>query len=325
MSQHYATRNRTNVEFMKINSVMGPLDTADLGPTFMHEHVCCADWSLRMAFGDRFFEFDKVVEQAVAQYSKMKRETGITTIVDGTPINLGRDVNLIRAVAAATGLNFIVSSGFYWQPEPGLASRPEDEIVDLLLGECENGIGGTGIKPGIMKTAVEKPGLNPYLRKILHAVGRVAAQAHLPIFCHHNPGLRDGGDILDIFEDAGVKPNRVIMGHSGDSDDIAYLTGLLDRGAYIGEDRFGYCDLTLSLKRRVATIATLCERGHANRIFLAHDLAAYLAMGSDMGEGRPDFTFIHTQVLPALINAGVTQDQIDTMLSANPRAFFEGR
>jgi len=313
---------------MKINTVTGPIDTTALGATFMHEHVSCADWSLRASFGEAFFSPQKVADKAVAMYTAMRDQCGVTTVVDGTPINLGRDVNLIKQVAERTGLNFVVSSGFYYQMEPSLMARPQAEIAGLLLDECEHGIGGTGILPGIMKAAVDQPGLTPYLRKVLSAVGTVAAQTGLPIFCHHNPSLRDGGDILDIFEGQGVAPNKVIMGHSGDTDNLDYLQSLLQRGCYIGMDRFGYCAITLGLEKRVATIAALCQSGWTSRMFLSHDLAAFLGMGGEFDDAAagllPDYTFIHTQVRPALEAAGVSQEDFDQMMTANPARFFEG-
>ena len=317
---------------MKINSVEGPIETAELGTTLMHEHINCADWSLRMNFGSRFFEYDKVVKIAAAMLTKMSRECGITTVVDGTPINLGRDVKLIHDVAKHTGLHFIVSSGFYYQEEPGLIFLPEGKIADMLLEECQNGINGTGILPGIMKTAVEHAELTPYLRKVLGAVGRVAAQTGLPIFCHHNPHHKKGGEILDLFEKQGVAPNRVILGHSGDSDDLSYLTGMLNRGCYIGMDRFGYCDITLSLKRRAAAMAALCEKGYEHRMLLSHDLVVTgLSLGDDEHtnvkpeERFPDFTFIHKTVQPALLAAGITREEFESMMKENPKRFFEGK
>ena len=315
---------------MKINTVSGPVETSELGPALMHEHISCADWSMRMNFGARFFELENIIETATEMFAKMKRECGIMTVVDGTPINLGRDVRLARETAERTGLNFVVSSGFYYQEEPGLIYRPEDEIYDLLLYECQNGIDGAGILPGIMKAAVENE-LTPYLRKILSAVARVAAKTGLPVFCHHNPYRKSGGEIIDIFESRGVAPHRIILGHSGDTDDLPYLLEMLGRGCYIGMDRFGYCSISLSLKRRCSAIAALCEKGYGQRMFLSHDLAAYLALfgngpnDKNDGEGPPDFTFIHKTVLPELLAAGVTQTEFDIMMEENPKRFFEGK
>ena len=316
---------------MKIHSVTGPIESSELGTTLMHEHVNCADWSMRMNFGDRFFEFDTVAEMAAVMFKKMNRECGVTTVVDGTPINLGRDVKLIREVAVRTGLHFIASSGFYYQEDFGLMFLSESEIADLLLGECQNGIGDTGILPGIMKTAVEKPELTLYLRRVLGAVARVAAQTGLPVFCHHNPHNKNGGDILDIFESKGVAPGRVILGHSGDTDDLSYLSEMLNRGCYIGMDRFGYCDRTLSLQRRAAAIAALYEKDYGRRMLLSHDLVVAGFFGGDSErenanpeDRSPDFTFIHKKVLPALLASGLTQKEFDMMMKENPKRFFDG-
>jgi len=317
---------------MKINTATGPIDTADLGQTLMHEHTCCADWSMRMNFGGRFFEAGRMAEIAAAMFSKMKRECGIATVVDGTPINLGRAAALIREVAERSGVNLIVSSGFYYQEEPWLQFRPEEEITELLLNECLNGIADSGVLPGIMKCAVGDSGLTPLIRKLITAVARVSAQTGLPVFCHHTVSSRNGGEILDLFEKQGARPNRVILGHSGDTDDLSYLEAMLKRGCYLGMDRFGYCDITLSLERRAAAIAALCEKGYGHRLLLSHDLAAYGAFAgswedfknSNPEEKSPDFTLIHKEVLPALLAAGVAQAEIDEMMEGNPRRFFEG-
>ena len=85
------------------------------------------------------------------------------TVVDGTPVNLGRDIRLIREVARRTGLNFIASTGFYYQEEPWLYFRDEEEIYDLLMGDCADGISGTDSKPGILKAGVGRGGLTPLL------------------------------------------------------------------------------------------------------------------------------------------------------------------
>jgi len=317
---------------MSVNTVTGPIEVSQLGPTLMHEHVCSADWSLRMNFGKDFFDPDKVVQGASEMLMKVKEECGITTVVDGTPINLGRDVRLIREVAQRTGLNIIVSSGFYHQEEFGLMVMPEDTIYHLLLEECQNGITDTGILPGIMKVAVDKGGLTPYLVKIFTAVARVAAQTGLPVFCHHNVANRNGAAILDIFEKHGVDLNKFILGHSGDTNDIEYLLAMLSRGCYIGMDRFAYCDFTLGLEQRVATIATLCEKGYADKMLLSHDLVVLMALTKDLdplqsemfANPLPDFTFIHKTVQPALLSAGLSQEEFDKMLVDNPKRFFEG-
>ena len=291
---------------MMIQGVLGPIDTAELGQTLMHEHITCADWSMRMNFGARFFEFDQVAEIAAGQLGKAKA-LGVRTVVDGTPVNLGRDIRLIREVARRTGLNFIASTGFYYQEEPWLYFRDKEEIYDLLMGDCADGISGTGSKPGILKAG----GVEHLLQQ-----GSEAA----------------GGAILDLLASCGVPASRVILGHSGDTDNLEYLTAMLERGCWLGMDRFGFCDRDLGLEPRVDTIAALCRAGWGHRLLLSHDLAAYLAFWdswettkhSDWLHLEEDYTFIHRRVLPLLEERGLSRADIDRLLTGNPRAFFEG-
>lgn len=317
---------------MTIQGVFGPIDTSELGQVLMHEHLTCADWSMRMNFGSKFYEGDAVAGIAACQLNKAAA-LGVRTIVDGTPINLGRDVCLIREVARRTGLNFIVSTGFYYQEEPWLAFRDEEQIYDLLMGDCTGGIQGTDSLPGILKAGVGHAGLTSLLEKVLHATGRVSAQTGLPIFCHHDPSVHSGGAILDLFESCGVPASRVILGHSGDSTELDYLTAMLERGCWLGMDRFGFCDRDLGLEPRVDTIVELCRRGWGGRLLLSHDLAAYLAFwdswettkNSDYLNLEEDYTFIHRRVLPALVERGLDRETVDSLLTVNPRAFFEGK
>lgn len=315
---------------MPVNTVRGPLDGSDLGQILIHEHIVTADWSMRMAFGAHFYEHDVVVERAVEQFLRAK-ESGVRTVVDGTPVNMGRDVALIREVAERTGLEFIVSSGFYYQDEVYLKWRSEDEIHAWLTRECEDGIAGTDVRPGIMKTACADLGITPILDKVFRAIGRVAAEQQLPIFCHHHTEVGNGEAIVDLFESCSVAPNQLVLGHSGDTNDLDYLEGILRRGAYLGMDRFGHCAAGNSLENRVRTIAELCARGHRDRLLLSHDLATYFGVfGSwqDFKTGESvdptvDFTFINRQVVPALESAGLTPDAVRAMLERNPAEFLE--
>ena len=200
------------------------------------------------------------------------------------------------------------------------------------MGDCADGISGTGSKPGILKAGVGRGGLTPLLQKVLHATGRVAKETGLPLFCHHDPSTAAGGAILDLLASCGVPASRVILGHSGDTDNLEYLTAMLERGCWLGMDRFGFCDRDLGLEPRVDTIAALCRAGWGHRLLLSHDLAAYLAFWdswettkhSDWLHLEEDYTFIHRRVLPLLGERGLSRADIDRLLTGNPRAFFEG-
>jgi|WetSurMetagenome_2_1015567.scaffolds.fasta_scaffold38884_4 phosphotriesterase-related protein len=318
---------------MKVNSVSGPLDPRKLGPTLMHEHVySCCDWSMRIAFRDRYCQPDVLLEIAVAQLKKA-REFGIQTIVDGTPINLGRDIHGIQQAAEQSGMNIIVSSGFYFSEDFALKFRSEDEIYDLIMSECQNGMEDTGILPGILKCAVDEQGFTPFIEKVLKATARAAAATGLPVFCHTIADLQQGSQVLDIFEACCVPLQHVIVGHSGDSDNSAYHESLLRRGCYLGMDRFGFVSGSpaTTLEKRTQTVFELCQRGWSQQLFLSQDFAPYFGAFEDWEEIKRtdylhlyvDFTYIHQNVLPLLNQMGASPNDLDHMLVNNAATFFE--
>lgn len=317
---------------MKLQSVLGPVDSEELGQTLAHEHIACMDWSMRMNFGLKYFDYDWVVETGVAMLKKAREEWGIQTVVDGTPINLGRDVNLLAEVSRGSGVNIIASSGFYYQEEPCLIGRSAEEIDDWLDQECTEGIDKTHILPGILKSAVGGDGITPMIKNVLTGVGRVAARRKLPIFCHHDVKVRSGIDILDIFENAQVDLSRVIVGHSGDTDDLDYLLSMLGRGCFLGMDRFAYCDATLSMEKRILVLLDLFKRGYGKQLILSHDYGVYMGFEGTMddvkkrshGNQEADYTLIHQKVLPALRSGGLTQQDIHLLMVDNPRRLLAG-
>ena len=120
--------------------------------------------------------------------------------------------------------------------------------------------------------------------------------------------------------------SRVVIGHCGDTTDIEYLEELIAAGSYIGMDRFGI-DTILSFEDRVSTVAKLCARGHAGKMVLSHDAACFMHWLPEKLVPamlpRWNYLHIHNDVIPALKAAGVTEEQLDTMLVENPRKIFE--
>ncbi len=302
---------------MKIQGVLGALDSAALGQTLIHEHISCADWSMRMNFGTRFFEHDALIDMAKRCFAPL-RQHGVKTIVDGTPINLGRDLPLIREVAETTGMNIIASSGFYFQEEPWLQARSEQWLYDLLYPDAE--------ACGIMKCAVEAAGVTPLIGHLLRATGRVAAAQGKPVFCHTASRAGMGIPALDELL-AFLPPEKIVLGHTGDTNNRDYLLSVAGSGAYLGFDRFGYCGRENTAENLAANIAWLCGQGYRDRILLSHDAAVYLAFWDDWAQSREqttDFCFIHETVLPLLTANGLTKGDLRVILEDNPRRLFEG-
>ena len=302
---------------MKIRSIRGPIDTAELGQVLIHEHITCADWSMRMNFGERFFERDAIIELAKQCFAPLK-ELGVKTIVDGSAVNIGRDLSLIRDAAEATGMNIIASCGFYYQEEAWLQERAEEEIYELLYEDAA--------RCGIMKCAVERAGVTPLIGKLLRVTGRVAKERGLPVFCHT---ASPAGMGLPAFEALGryLPAKRIILGHTGDSNDREYLLEAAKTGCYLGFDRFGYCGRDNTVENLTDNILWLCERGYRDRILLSHDAAVYLGFWTGWEESKKqvtDFTVVHRQAIPRLMAGGLTENDIAGIMTGNPRRFFEG-
>jgi phosphotriesterase-related protein len=136
-------------------------------------------------------------------------------------------------------------------------------MADAFVHDIEEGIQGTQVRAAVIKCATDAPGVTPGVEKVLRASARAHLRTGVPITTHTQASTKRGLEQQDIFAAEGVDLSRVIIGHSGDSEDLDYLTTLVDRGSYIGMDRFGLEGI-LSTEKRVAVIARLCEMGYAS-------------------------------------------------------------
>ena len=148
-----------------------------------------------------------------------------------------------------------------------------------------------------------------------------------PIMAHSRPASETGPRQIDLFEEEGVDLSKVQIAHTGDTDDLDYIERLLDRGVWIGMDRFGL-EIFLPMERRLPTVTALLERGYADRMFLSQDACCTLDWYPE--ELRPQLvpnwhmTYVLDEVVPALKEAGVTDEQVKTMMEDNPPRWLGG-
>ena len=317
-----------------IQAVKGPIDTAQLGRTLMHEHVFVLSTEIEQNYPGPWGDEEQRVADAVDRLNELKA-AGIDTIVDLTVVGLGRYIPRIQRVAAATGLNIVVATGLYTYNDvphffhfrgPNTLMGGPETMVDMFVKDITEGIAGTGVKAAILKCATDEPGLTPGVERVLRAVAKAHRATGVPISTHTHVQTRRGLDQQRIFSDEGVDLGRVVIGHTGDSTDIAYIEEIISNGSFVGMDRFGI-DVLLPFEDRVKTVATLCERGHADKMVLSHDAACvndWLDEAS-LKTMTPRWNFLHIShdVLPALKERGVTDAQINQMLVENPRKVFE--
>jgi phosphotriesterase-related protein len=316
-----------------VQTLTGSVDVGDLGLTYMHEHVFVMSPEMQAAWpGYNGWDEPREIEVARGKLTRLREQRGCRTIVDPTVAGLGRNVRAVARAAEGTGLQVIVATGIYVFGDLPLAfslKTPKDKtakLIELFLSDIEHGIEGTGIKPGILKCCTDERGLTPDVELVLRAIARVHRQTGLPIVTHTHSATRRGLDQIRVFEEEGVDMSRVVLGHCNESGDIEYLEQLLASGAYVGFDRCGKISPTADRERQTEILAELLRRGHQNRIVLSHDHISFLDW-FEPGQLKemPDFWpygYIQDHLLPGLLARGVTQEQIDRMLVANPRAYF---
>ncbi|HEY9523015.1 MAG TPA: phosphotriesterase-related protein [Thermopolyspora sp.] len=321
-----------------VNTMRGPVDTARLGQTLMHEHVFVLATEHLDNYGiGTWWDEERRVADAIAKLRGLAAK-GVTTIADPTVWGLGRYIPRLRRIAAEVPeLNIIVATGLYTFDElphqyeyrgPGLVIDMPEPLITDFTRDITEGIADTGVKAAFLKCVVEAKGLTPGVERICRAVARTHTATGAPITVHTNAAARSGLAALDLFGEEDVDLTKVVVGHAGDSNDLDYLMRLADTGATLGMDRFGL-DAYNSTAARVDTIAALCERGYADRMVLSHDAACFMDYFGDawdqvMEYGTPNWHYghIHDDVLPALREKGVTEEQLDQMLVANPRRYF---
>ena len=299
----------------------------------MHEHVFVLDAEILQNYPEEWGDEEKRVSDAVDRLNELKSK-GVDTIVDLTVIGLGRCIPRIRRVAERTKINIIVATGIYTYRDaplyfefrgPGMPLGGPEPMVDMFVRDITEGVGGTGIRAGILKCATDKFGVTRDVERILRATAQAHRRTGVPISTHTHARKRVGLDQQRIFREEGVDLSRVVIGHSGDTTDLDYLEELAANGSYIGMDRFGV-DTILSFDDRVKTVAEMCRRGYAGKMVLSHDAACFnhWLPERSMPVILPRWNYLHiyNDVIPALRQKGVTEEQLRTMLAENPRKIF---
>ncbi|MQY23538.1 phosphotriesterase family protein [Nocardia macrotermitis] len=318
-----------------VQTVRGPVPAERLGNTLMHEHVFVLGAEMRQNYPDFPDPWDDDVRIADA-VDKLRQcaSRDITTIVDPTVIGLGRYLPRIQRINERVDINIIVATGIYTYNEvplqfhhtgPGLLFDTPEPMVELFVRDIRKGIADTGVRAAFLKCAIEEPGLTPGVERVLRAVGQAHVETGAPITVHTNPHTRSGLVAQRVLAEEGADLTKVVIGHSGDSTDLDYLREITDAGSYLGMDRFGL-DVLLPFEQRVGTVAELARRGYVDRMVLSHDASCFIdwlpAAGKAAALPNWIYTHISDDVLPALRERGVTDAQITTMLTDNPRRYF---
>lgn len=313
----------------KVNTVLGPVSTENLGFTLMHEHLIVSFPNAVREFPELFMP--DVLGYVVAGLKRMKAG-GVDTVVDMTTPDLGRDIDFIKEASKRSGVNVIACSG-WWLDVPrfitGAAGSVTAQMADSFAREVDKGIGDTGIKAGVLKAASDVGGVTPTQEMMLRAIARAHLKTGVPIAIHsYHPG-QVARQQIEILQDEGVNLTHVKIDHSNDTTDIEYLTWMLEQGCYLGLDR--YPGRLVSAMARTKTMKGLIDAGYIDKLCPSHDCS----MGYILPEGNTTeeyevnnphrYLYLKQVVFKWLEEMGVPAAKINRLCVTGPRNLFEGK
>ncbi len=303
-----------------IRTVTGDIERTTTGNVLMHEHIRNVSNDMLKSFGNAWLDDAYLEDYAVGILKTMQQRFSLGIYVDGTPCDLGRDAAQLRRISEKTGVHIVASSGFYYYPGMLSCKRSAEELAELLLRECENGLDGTTVLPGILKCAAHGA-MTEDMQKRIEAVAAVQKKTGLPLYAHcsHDGTLAD--ELLAIFERHRLDPRQIVIGHASRRMDADYLETILRRGFYICIDQSNEG----SEEAVAQVVMELCRRGYARQLLFSHDRAFYndFNASGNTGIGWPAsahlqrFSYLYEKLLPALCSLGCSSEWAALFLREN--------
>lgn len=329
----------------QVQTVMGPIDVDQLGVTQAHEH-CYFDCeylyerahphivfsdekittenrktvmtdlqTVLYTYGDNLlFEDTNMIIDELADF----KAAGGQTIFDVSTVDLGRDPWKLRRISQKTGLNIVMGSTYYHFPslppqtKELIMNKGINGMADLFIQELEEGVAGTGIRPGVLGEIGPGEG-EEGTQIILHAAAIACRETGVPAIIHYS-----NMNVLRIFEEEGADPRKVVMGHWGMEFPVDEA---VQHGAMISFDQFGMNFPGIKGDdERLKDVVAMMERGYEDRLILSQDMCWKIRLRCCGGDG---FGYLQNSILPRLKELGVTDAQIHKMMVENVKALFE--
>ena len=299
----------------QVQTVLGPVAPGDLGFTLPHEHTKCSLWWIenRWDYWELIGDEPRINEELAAY-----KALGGGTLVDVTPIGIGRDLARLARLSQATGLHIVAGAGWYRQAyypaEASIDRRSIDDLADEIVQEFVDG----PVRPGIIgEIGTDKPWVTAQEERVFRAAARAALRTGASVTTHavqSDVGLAQ----LAILEDEGLDPARIVIGHCDSHPRIEHWREIVRRGAHVEADFLGMSFTPLERAgepKVVELISTLLNEGFEKQILLSQDVCHDSQLASYGGNG---YTYLQKSFLPRLAAAGVDAATIKTITVENP-------
>lgn len=305
-----------------VMTVRGRIRAGEMGTTLTHEHVL-VDFIGAKEFSRKRYDSQHVFE-TVLPYLRELNSLECQTFIECTPTYLGRDPRLLERLSRSSGLNVITNTGYYGARDnlflPAHAhSESAEQLADRWLMEWSDGIEGSGIRPGFIKTGVDGPQLSEIHRKLIRAAALTHLGSGLVIAAHTGKGSL-AMEELSILKEEGVDGSALIWVHAQAESDPALFARAAETGCWVSLDGFKAADIDryIQLLKRARTETWF------NRLLLSHD-AGWYSPGQPGGGGFQGFSPIFRLLLPRMKLEGFSKAEIKQLVAKNPAEAFSIR
>ncbi|WP_327111852.1 phosphotriesterase [Streptomyces sp. NBC_01341] len=304
-----------------LRTVTGELSPRSVrGPVLAHEHLVL-DLDHR---GDGAAVLDprRHFPAVSAELASLRQEFGLSLVIELTCRGMGRDIGTLARIAEEAQIAVVAATGWYYEPfhTPEIDGDDVDGLAGTLVREIEDGIGTTGIRPGVLGE-IGSHGDVPTApeAKVLRAAARAARATGLSVATHAQLG-RGGLAQLELLTGEGLSAHRVSIGHQDLLDEPEVHRELAASGAYVAFDTVGKSSYR-SDRTRLRLLLALLEAGHADRVLLSCDISRH---GYLLDEGGQGYGHLFRNFLPQLRAAGADDDLVDLLTRRNPLRFLTG-
>ncbi len=296
-------------------TVLGKLPGEKLGFTYEHEHVYTY-----IVDGDGKKTYSVTDLEGTEKELLTLKAAGVTTLTDMSVFGMGRNAELCKALSAKTGVQIICASGFYRDAvlSEHLKRKSSNELEELILDECRNGVDYTDILPGILKIAFSKNEITPLEERLAYVMASVQRKTGMPLYCHLTDGTM-GLEAAELLLEAGAEAGRLAIGHIDVSKDESILEKICEKGIRISLDKFGR-EYREKDGGRIGVIKNLIQKGWLEQLLVSSDMGnpKYLR---NYG-GAPGLDYLKKIVVPFMEEKGISSEQIRQIFVENPKRLF---
>lgn len=302
-----------------INTVTGPVSARELGLTLIHEHLLVDFVGAAQTTPDRWNRAD-VVAKMLPYLQELKR-LGCRTLLDCTPAYLGKDPLLLRELSERSGVRILTNTGYYGAVDnkflpPHARTETADQLADRWVADYENGIDGTGVKPGFIKISVNPGPLSALHRKLVVAAARTHKRTGLTICSHTGPYV-PAFEQIEALKQEGVRPDAFVWVHAQGSTMVHYARAVRE-GAWVSLDGLDNDNVA----QYAQTLLLMKENRFLHRTLLSHDAGWYDPAKPGGGTIDRDYTVLFNRLMPTLNERGFTKKDWKQILMDNPADCF---